>query len=325
MLLLAAALVGGTVYVLRGAVLAPQGPGAADPESPHVDVATRVEGALEEAGRAMGNGDYGVAETISRQAIQKAPEDQALHLMHARSLVAQQRFAEAYGSFESALAIGPAAGPLQFEAGTVASRSGQPERAIEHYSMAQADDPVEPRYPLYLGMVQLKSGDRSAAVASLIRSTHLDPELAEAWGTLAEIAYLENSLGVAAKHLGKARRLQPSSTKWKLLDAKILKRQNNPRQAALLLATLAEEDRREPPVLELLSQCHAMLGDPASAAEAYAEAFNATPDDPELAYHAAIWWKRAGDPARSQRFAEASAGLGHAEAIALLADIADGG
>ena len=82
--------------------------------------------------------------------------------------------------------------------------AGQNDRAEEHYWMAQVLDAAEPRYPLFLGMMQIKKGDDDAAAASLLRAVKISPELAEGWGTLAELELKKNQNTLAAQHIERA-------------------------------------------------------------------------------------------------------------------------
>ena len=214
------------------------------------------------------------------------------------------------------------AAQLHFEAGTCANMAGRLDRAEEHYSMAQTADRREPKYPLYLAMVQLKRGGKeseAAAVASLLRATPLNPDLGEAWGTLAEIELRNDQLGLAAQHLEKARTLQPEVVRWRLAEARLLNRRGEASQALALLAALPVNQRREPAVLGVMAESHGLLKQPAEAARMYVEAFEASaPANAELAYQAALWSERAGDGAQAARLADTAATLGHADARAMV-------
>src|SRR5262245_26942886 len=147
---------------------------------------------LEDANIAMGQQEYLRAESILARAVESFPEEQRAHLQYAQALVTRKKFRDAYAQYAAAIALTPAPeGTVnaavgdpkrQFEAGTVANEAGLVERAEEHYAMAQGADPAEPRYPLYLAMVQIKLGKDSAAMVALVRATKLNPDLAVAWG-----------------------------------------------------------------------------------------------------------------------------------------------
>jgi tetratricopeptide (TPR) repeat protein len=269
---------------------------------------------LEAARSAMSQQEYGKAETILSKAVQAFPEDQAAHLRLAETLVTEKKYKEAYPEYEAAIALSPkpAAGvapvgdpKLHFEAGTVANEAGLVERAEEHYSMAQTGDPSEPRYPLYLAMVQIKLGKDSAALASLVRATKLNPDLAVGWGTLAELALKENSLGLAMQHVDKARRLEPDTARWRVDEARILMRRaekGDVEKALQLLLSLDKAARMDADVLEATGECFGLLRRPADAAFMYSEASKVRPDDADMAFQASLWYQRAGNEAEAERF-----------------------
>ncbi len=196
---------------------------------------------------------------------------------------------------------------LHFEAGTVANEAGLVERAEEHYTMAQSGDPTEPKYPLYLAMEQIKLGKDSAALASLIRATKLNPDLAIGWGTLSELALKEGQLGLAMQHVDKARRLEPQTARWRVIEARILKRRAEPgdvEKALQLLLSLEASERANPEVMKATGECFGLLQRPADAAFMYAEASKLRPDDATIAYEASLWYQRSGNEAEALRFAK---------------------
>ena len=187
--------------------------------------------------------------------------------------------------------------------------------------MAQAGEPTNASYPLYLAMAQIRLGDEQGASASLLRAVRLDPDLAEAWGTMAELALKNNSLGLAAQHIAEARKRQPGVVRWRLVEAKILKRSGkraDVERAAQLLTAMDRAERLKPEVMSALAECFGYLRRPEAAAAMYADAVKARPDDAESAYQTAVWFDRAGQREQAARYARAAAGMGHAEAAELL-------
>src|SRR5690606_4150173 len=133
-----------------------------------------VEAALDAAHTYLRQNERGKAETVLREAVAEHPDDQELRIALGEALMAQRRFREAYEQYEAALAVGPREAQIESTAGTLAYEAGMPERAVEHYSMAQTANPAEPRYPLYLGQVQARLGQTESAKASLLRAARLD-------------------------------------------------------------------------------------------------------------------------------------------------------
>lgn len=334
---LAVLLAGITGVVVLSARQQPRSVGAAVPRGTTGGApAAAAQAAIEAAARHQAQGRFGEAAAILRGVVDADPTDRDARLSLARALMGQHLYPDAYAQYEAALALSTpgavqriaregdaAAAQLHFEADTCASMAGRLDRAEEHYSMAQTADPREARYPLYLAMVQLKKGGQecqTAAVASLLRATHLNPELGEAWGTLAEISLRQDQLSIASQHVEKARRLQPDVVRWRLVEARVLNRRGEASQAAALLTALPEAERRNPQVLAVLSESFGLMKRPIEAARAYAAAFAASaPPDPELAYQAALWFERAGDVRAAAEHATAAAALGHADARDLAA------
>lgn len=310
--------------------------------------AESIEASIAAAAQYANNREYPKAEAVLRKAVEQYPQDQPLRLEFARVLVAQQKFAEAYPEYQSALALDRSAAPtspastpdgppgsnpadassssrarllgdpaLQFEAGTIASKAGLLERAEEHYSMAQSGNPTDPRYPLFLGMVQLRLNKLDPAQASLIRSVTLDPSQSAAWGTLAELSLQNNQLSLALQHIEKARQIDPQAPRWRLVQAKALKRRQDKgdvEHAAQLLLAMDRSELLKPDAAATLAECYGLLARPADAAALYAEACRADATNPELAFAAAQWHQRAGELEKALRFAKTASMLGKEEA-----------
>ncbi|MFN0012644.1 MAG: tetratricopeptide repeat protein [Phycisphaerales bacterium] len=298
-------------------------PGTPPPPAPQAARDSRaasgtIADALREARIALDRGQNQPAAAILSRAVERWPKDQELRLRLGEALIALKDFASAYPHYRAAIDIGPAPANLHLDAGTVANAAGLPDEAMAHYLLARKADPANPRIPLYLGMVHARRGDDAAATASLLTAIGLDPSLAEAWGTLAELSLRNDRLGMAADQARKARELQPTELRWRLVEARALKRDNKPDQAAMLLVGLDAANRAQPAVLELLADCYGMLGKPAQAAAACEEAAKTRPADGTVAYLAALWLDRAGKREDAERFARRADELGEPRAVALL-------
>lgn len=324
-----------------GASAGAGGPAAATAAvgQPGTDAAT-LETSLSAANDLIGKGRFEDAAQILAKLVDAHPMDMELRRSFAQSLMGIKKSKEAYEQFVAAISLlpagttdriskgsDPAAGQLHFEAGTCASTAGLWDRADEHYSMAQTANPKEPKYPLYLAMVQIRKGDDAAATASLLRAAHLNPDLAEAWGTLGELALKGNSIGLAQQHIEKARKLQPDSLKWRVVEARLLNRRGEAEQAATLLLALDESRRYEPGVVTALCESYGLLKKPEEAAKFCERAFEASGRgekaaargekggaDAGLAYQAAVWWQRAGKKEEAIKAARAAAMLGNEDA-----------
>lgn len=252
------------------------------------------------------------AEAILAPAAARFPESQQLHLLLGECLLQQGRLEEAYEHYARGIFIGPDHPEYRFAAGTVASQLGWLDEAEAHYLAAQSMQPSNPKFPLYLAQVQRKMGKVDEARANLLVATRLDETLAIAWATLAAIALDENRLSVAGQHIAKARALEPDRADFRVIEAKILRRNNDPERALDLLLAIPEEERlRDPGVMLELSLCFGLLGRTSEAASMYVSAVGVNPDDAEIAYQAAVWLERDRQPGRAASYARHAAAKGH--------------
>lgn len=259
----------------------------------------------------------GKAEAILREAVDQYPTEPSILLSYAELLVSQKRAADAYPVYQRAIDAGANDARTLFSAGTVANMAGQPAKAIEHYTAAQAVDPADPDIPLYLGQIQLKLDQTEPAKASLLRAARLDEERAVTWGTLADIALREGNNNIALQHIAKARKLEPRVTLWRLVEARALRRTARPEEALALLTPLDNSEKQDPVVARAIAECYGLLGKPAEAAAALDVARLAHPEDGSLALDAALAFERAGDRKRAGELATLAVQLGNASATGL--------
>ncbi|CAG1008282.1 hypothetical protein PHYC_03544 [Phycisphaerales bacterium] len=249
------------------------------------------------------------ADAILAAATLQHPDEQRLYILHAEALASMRRLDAAYDAYVKALAIGPRDGESEFAAGTLASMTGKLDRAAEHYQAAQTALKADPRPPLYLAQIQIKLHQIDEAKASLAIAGKLDPESAIVWGTLAQIALDENRLNLARQHAAKARELEPRVTMWRVLEARALRRLNQPEEALAILTPLDDIEKRDKMVLGLIGECFGLLNRPADAAALYAKAADFDPSDGPLALDTALWFERAGDKITALKYAEHAAML----------------
>lgn len=327
-------------------------PGSAAPRR-----AESIEAAIEAAAQYSRDREYAKAEAVLMKAAEQYPGDQPLRLEYARVLVAQQKFAQAYPEYVAAISlersssteargaasdggtserpansgkeVGAAARALgdpslHFEAGTIASKAGLLDRAEEHYSMAQSGDAADPRYPLFLGMVQLRLNKVDAAQASLVRAVTLDPAQSAAWGTLAELSLQKNQVGLALQHIEKARAIDANTPRWRIVQAKTLKRRHEKgdvEMAAQLLLAMDRSELVKPEAAATLAECYGLLSRPADAAALYEEAYRADRTNAGVALSAAKWFQRAGNAEKSLHYAKTAAMLGDESGAALVKEL----
>ncbi|MDX2147138.1 MAG: hypothetical protein SFZ23_06410 [Planctomycetota bacterium] len=295
---------------------------AAEANTPTID-ARALDALLDAAGKYAQGGEFSKAEAILSQAIASAPDNQRLRLAFAEVLLAAKRPAESYDEYVAALSIGPRDAETEFRAGTVANMIDRPDRSVEHYLAAQRADPKNPQVPLFLAQVQTKLGQLEEAKANLVIAATMTPEKAVVWGSLAEIALRQNVTSMAAQHIAKARELEPESAVWRLLEARVLKRDGNAIAALQLLAGLDEQTRAQKPILAIMAECYGMLRRPSDAASLYVNAADEQVNDAELAFQAALWLERAGDTKGAIDYARRAEMAGHSDAGKVVARLSD--
>lgn len=302
-----------------GAGATPVGPAAADakpPQAPDPHRApapgdgARIDAVLNSAQALVRDGELSKADAVLTSAIGQYPTEPRLYLSRAELLVSQKQPGEAYSMYEKALAIGPREGPIEFDAGTVASMAGRLDRAVEHYQAAQRAMPRDHRPALYLAQVQLKLRRTEEAKANLVLAGTLNPDVAIIWGTLADVELAENKSGLALQHVAKARQLEPRVTLWRLLEARALKRDGRPEEALQTLIGVDDAEKRSGPVVTLMAECYGMLNRPKDAAVLLVDAAGAASEDGALALQAALWLERAGDLPKAGEWAQRAKLLG---------------
>jgi tetratricopeptide (TPR) repeat protein len=244
------------------------------------------------------------AETMLREATNTYPTEARVWAQLGEVLTAQRKLDEAATAYETAVSHAGNDTQIVLAAAALMNAANKPERAAELYALAVKLSPNDAKPPLFLSQIELKLGRTTEAKKNLLLAAQLDPTIAVAWGSLADIALRENALEIALQHIAKARALVPENTVYRLIEARILKRKNQPREALQLLTGLTPEQRREPGVLPLMTECLGMLGKPGDAAALYKEAIDADPSNTKLLIEGVAWRERAGDKAGAIEWAE---------------------
>lgn len=310
--------VGGGAWAVRSIV-----GGAGTPTTPSEEPAlASVQSVLDAARAYLSHDKPGSAEAILRAAANKFPADQGVRLLYGECLMHLGKLDEAYAEYEQGIFIGPDHPEYRHAAGTIAAQIGRLDDAELHYRAAQQLQPTNPKFPLYLAQVQRRLGRVDEARASLALATKLDPSLAIAWASLAAIALDDNKLQMAQQYIARSRELEPERLEWRVVEAKILRRDNRPADAAALLSAVPEAERAtDAGVLAELAASLGMLARAGEAAELYIKAFAAQPQQVEFAYQAAVWLDRAGQRGRAALYAQQAAAKGHSQAKELLARV----
>jgi tetratricopeptide (TPR) repeat protein len=257
--------------------------------------------------------EWGKAEAILNEAIRTYPGEQVFYVQLGELLALQRKSKEAHAMFARAIAIGPSDAGIELAAGTVASDAGLTERAMEHYSQAQTLDATNWQAPLFLAQVQARVGKTAEAKKNLMLASQLKPDLAVAWGSLAELLLRENSVGPALQMVAKARTIEPDNVVWRLIEARALKRDNKPEAALQLLIGMDDAAKLQPGVLPLMGECFGLMNRPMDAAKQFGQVSDRFADKAELAVEAARWYQRAGDAAQAKKYAQRAQYLGNEE------------
>lgn len=263
------------------------------------------------------------AATVLTRAVEADTRNQDLRVALGRAFIGQKKFAAALEQYEAAIKLGFDSPEFRMEVGTVANSAGKPDVAATHYSVASSKRPDDYQAAFYLASMQSKLNRLTDAKVSLLRVVKLNPNLAEAWGLLADVELRDGNPGIALQHIAKARAIQPDALMWRIVEARALKRANKPAEAEAVLVGLAWEDQRKPEILTLLCESLGMQGKAADAAALATRAAKDEPKNAELQYQAALWCQRAGDNAAAKKFAKAASDLNHPGAKDLLAAIGE--
>lgn len=294
--------------VIRNAGRAGAGMGGAPVQAPANPEA--IDAVLNSADTYFKQQDFAKGDAVLVEGMRTYPGEPRLPLLRAEQLIARDRREEALGEFEKAISLGAGDIETLFHAATCAASLKKFERAIELYQLAQAKDPKSVEITLYLAQAQAAAGQVPQAKANLLVAGQLDPERAIVWATLAELTLRENKAELALQHVEKARRLDPASVVYRLIEARALKRLRRAEEALALLAGLSLAEQREPGVLGVMGECYGLLRQPGEAARLMVRHADADPTSAELAALAGEWLERAGEGARAKEYAQRARQLG---------------
>ncbi len=235
------------------------------------------------------------AATILEKLAKEFPDEPQVWQQLAEVRLHQGRQADAYAIYTKVIDLGVDSRDIRFNAGLIAARLDRIDEAIIHLQQARRLAPTDVQAPLYLASLYRKTNEIAKAQAELLHVIDIDKDIHEAWGGLAQIAFIENKLELAEQHLAKARTLAPQFTTWQVLEAKILRRRGKPEAAITLLSALPEQARYQQEVVDEIGQCWGMLLMPRKAAETHVEYLNRRPESLSSAVAAARFFELAGD------------------------------
>lgn len=273
---------------------------AADLERAGITVAEQVQALERDLAEAMEQGK--VASLLPRlsQLMREHPDEPQTHLILANATLSLGQFERALGHLEEALQLDPKQAQVHLLAGTVAMELNRPNVAGKHYNQALELDPSNNTYRLHLASAYMKQRQFNEARGLLLQALQRDPELDKAYGGLAQMYALQNKLGLAMSHLTKAMELARNNPQadqryigYVLRQAKLLRRDNRPDEALLVIAQLPESEQLRLDVLESRAMSFAQKAQPHRSAKVYVKAMEQQPQDWRFAAGAARWYIKA--------------------------------
>lgn len=232
--------------------------------------------------------------------VERHPDFAAGHRLYGQALMLQGAPEGAYEHWRRSLEIDPRQAELALNLGALANDNGNYEQALHYFAHAVSLEPSNTRYLLSLGAMQVKAMQYDEARATLLKALHIDSSLDQAHSTLSDLYKRQNKLDAAMTQIDKAIELAERNgsdrkVHYILAKAQILRSDNKPEQALLLLQGLPPAERVKPQVLDSMAQCWAQQDQPAKAAELFERAAQTRPTDWQLFASAAFWRIKAGD------------------------------
>jgi len=264
-------------------------------EGPSPEEMLQVRDALQSASTYVNQEKYGETEIILESLYDKYPNVPQVLVQYYELRLFQERTEEAYEIICELLELNGGDAEQNFNAGIMANMIGRLDQSIEHLETACRIDQTNPKFSLNLAQLYLKNHQTDQAKAKLVQTTVLDDSLAVAWGTLAQIALDENKLDMALQHIDTTRTLEPNRLLWRVTEAKIHRRRNNPDEALLLLNAVRDQDRYDQSVADEIATCWALKGEPKQAAQEHIDHLNHDPNAWQSALAAAQYFHIAGD------------------------------
>jgi len=212
-------------------------------------------------------------------------------------------------SLEASLAIDQREAEVHILAGHAALMSEDLGAAERHFSQAVGINPRNGSYRLRLADVALRTNDFDGASRLLLEALRLDSSLHAAHSGLADLYAKQNKLDMALQQIQKAidrvmAMEEPDRHDYIIYTRKkaaLLRRDNRPTDAKAALESLTASERINPDVLEEVSLCWSMMGQPDMAANLYEQALIVFPLDPKTLAGAARWRFQAGDREAAMR------------------------
>ena len=249
---------------------------------------------------AVGNRtDLGPVRDAVRRLIERYPQFVPAQTLYAQVLLKRGDFSEAYDQFQHSLELDGEQAEIHLVAGSIAYQLKRFDRAKHHYSMAIGLNASKPTYRLHLARVHLQLNQLDEARDLIFEALNLDSSLHMAYGLLADVYLKQNKTQLALTQIQRAIDHVQSGTRQILVHyirkkAFVLRRDNRPGDALVILQNLHPDEQTEPLVIEDMALCWSMTGQFDKAAEQYDHALADNLTDSLLLIGAARWHIKAG-------------------------------
>ncbi len=142
--------------------------------------------------------------------------------------------------------------------------------AEEYFARAEGEDPLDPRWPYYLGCLFQVTGRNDEARAALERSRERDAAYPMLHGRLGQLALEAGRLDEADAHFDEYERLRPDDGFGRLGKARVSMRRGEPETALANLEAAGQRGMRDFQFLRTLGSVYAALGREDDARQAFA-------------------------------------------------------
>ncbi len=266
-----------------------------------------LEVKLEAAAREQGVGAELISQIQSFTSAHDTLPD--AHRLLGQALVLDGQRKPALAAWARSIELQPGQPELALTAGTLAFEERDYIAAERYYDLARSIEPANARYNIHLAKAKMARQRDDEARQLLLNVLRADDRNDQAYATLAELYKKQNKLALALTQIDKAvdaatHAQSPQRLRYVLFKANILRSDNQPGQALLVLEALEEQERLKPETLEAMALCWAQQGDLTRAAAVYEKPFAAHPEHWGFAAGAARWKLRANDRAAAQRYIE---------------------
>lgn len=255
--------------------------------------AEAIEASLAAAEEYFHTRELAKAEAILLRLLDRVPDQPHALEMHGQLLMAkaadareagqsrrsEQYFNEAYERYRSLVELQPNSAGLQQSAGEVAQVAGRRDEALQHYNVARHLNPTDPKAHFFAAQIHIERSEYSEAKDALQRVLNIDPDEPLAHASLANIAVQQERFDDALTHIAEARDIRPGDVSFRVIEASIYRKLDEPHEALELLLSLNARQRSEWFVAEEIAASYNRLNDPRRVAEVWIDVFERNPRD----------------------------------------------